>query len=302
MGDIGDAQAVRVGPAGWSYADWKGLVYPSQLPRGGHALESISRWFDTVEINVSFYRPLPPSHARAWVGRVAGNPRFRFTAKLWQRFTHEPEGAASEEDVALYLRGIEPLLEAGALGAVLMQFPWSFRRNPENRRRLAALISTFKALPLAVEVRHDSWMCAEFFESLSAHGVAYCNLDQPMLAGCIGPSEQVSSPVGYTRLHGRNAAAWFANNVPSYERYNYLYSAEELEPWVARIRSIGARADSSYAITNNHFEGKAVVNAFEILARLGRRPREIPEELLRRYPWLGEVIEAGPARAENSSR
>ncbi len=301
MSSIGEAHAVRVGPAGWSYADWKGLVYPARMPRSSHALDFISAWFDTVEINVSFYRPLPPGHARAWLERVAGNPHFRFTAKLWQRFTHESETAPSQADVALFLHGLEPLLEAGALGAVLMQFPWSFRRTPENRRRLAALIATFKTLPLAVEVRHDSWLCAEFFEGLSAQDVAFCNIDQPLLAGCISPSERLTSPLGYARLHGRNAPAWFATNLPSYERYNYLYAPDELQPWTARIQSIGTQAKSTYAITNNHFEGKAVVNAFEILAGLGRPPAKVPAELLHRYPRLAGLIErattAAPAGA-----
>src|SRR6185295_364114 len=101
MGRDPDNEPVRVGPAGWSYADWNGVVYPEKMPRGGHALDYISRWFDAVEINVSFYRPLPPEHGRAWVRRVAGNPHFRFTAKLWQRLTHEGGGHPDPEEVAL---------------------------------------------------------------------------------------------------------------------------------------------------------------------------------------------------------
>jgi uncharacterized protein YecE (DUF72 family) len=297
-----EERAVRVGPAGWAYADWKGIVYPLKMAARSHALELISAWFDTVEINVSFYRPLPAGHARAWVKRVSGNSRFRFAAKLWQRFTHEGDGAPSEEDVALYLRGIEPLREAGRLGAVLMQFPWSFRRTAGNRQRLAGLIGAFAELPLVVEVRHESWDCADFYTGLSARGVGFCNIDQPALAACMGPSARVTSGVGYSRLHGRNAKAWFARDVPSYERYNYLYSRDELGPWVERVRTIETQAAASYAITNNHFEGKAVANAFEILAALGRGPGALPDTLVQRYPRLGALPGPGGASTETGAR
>ncbi len=289
---------LRVGPAGWAYADWNGVVYPARMPKGAHALDYLSRWFDTVEINVSFYRPVPPDHARSWAGRVASNPRFQFTAKLWQRFTHESGGPPRDEDISQFLRGIEPLAEAGRLGAVLMQFPQSFHRTAENRRRLAGLIAAFHALPLAVEVRHDSWQCAAFFEGLAEHGVAFCNIDQPALRHCVAATQEVTSPLGYARLHGRNSDAWFAEGRPSYERYNYLYAPEELDPWVARIRSIGLRAQATYAVTNNHFQGKAVANAFEILAGLGRAPREMPESLIAAFPRLRAMLEQVAKHAE----
>ena len=83
---------VRIGCSGWNYADWRERVYPRGVP--------VRRWlahyatlFDTVEINSTFYRPGDPKAAAGWVGRVAHNPEFKFTAKLWRRFTHEREGA-----------------------------------------------------------------------------------------------------------------------------------------------------------------------------------------------------------------
>src|SRR2546421_9744269 len=80
---------IRVGPAGWSYSDWAGYVYPSLRPKGFHEANYLAQFFDTIEINTSFYQPLNPQHARQWLDYVSGNPRFVFTAKLWQKFTHD---------------------------------------------------------------------------------------------------------------------------------------------------------------------------------------------------------------------
>lgn len=292
-GAMGKTQenALRIGPAGWSYADWKGIVYQSDRPHGKHALELIASWFDTVEINVSFYRALEPNMTAAWAEKVRANPRFRFAAKLWRRFTHDRDSFPSDSETAAYRRGIAPLAEAGLLGVVLMQFPWSFRRTAENRRWLAKTIDALSEYPLAIEVRHASWMCEEFLGGLHARGIAFCNIDQPVIGDSIGPAAEVTAPVAYVRFHGRNRDAWFANDVPSYERYNYLYSADELTPWVKRIASMHTQAEETYVITNNHFQGKGVVNAFELAAALGRPTGTIPSDLVRAYPRLRRLAD-----------
>lgn len=283
------SSCIRVGPAGWSYGDWKGVVYPKSLPRGTHPLELIASWFDTVEVNVSFYRTLDPQLARSWVAKVADNPRFRFTAKLWRRFTHDSGSFPGRSEIAEYSRGITPLMEAGVLGAVLVQYPWSFKRTRENRAWLARLIDAFEEFPLAVEMRHASWNCEELHAGLRERGVAVCNIDQPVLRDCIEPAQVATAPLAYVRFHGRNGDAWFADNVPSHERYNYLYSEQELNPWIARLRALGNQSENVYAITNNHYQGKAVVNAFEIMAALGQPFRRLPDDLVRAYPRLGRL-------------
>ena len=126
----------RVGPAGWSYKDWRGIVYPAERPCGFHELAFLTQYFNTVEINVTFYRPLPPSTSIMWSKRIEPNPAFRFTAKLWRGFTHDRNATAQDEKE--FKEGIAPLLEAGRLGALLLQFPWSFRNTPENREYVAA--------------------------------------------------------------------------------------------------------------------------------------------------------------------
>src|SRR5262245_52736427 len=150
---------IRVGPAGWSYQDWKRVVYPDARPRNFHEAAYLARYFDTIEINTSFYRPLRPELARLWVRKVEFNPRFRFTAKLHRVFTHE--GRLEAADVEQFREGLAPLAEARRLGCVLMQFPVSFRFNRESRDYLVQLKKTFPEYPLVAEMRHDSWSADE---------------------------------------------------------------------------------------------------------------------------------------------
>jgi uncharacterized protein YecE (DUF72 family) len=261
---------LRVGPAGWSYEDWKGIVYPYPVPTSFLPLPFLAQYFDTVEINSSYYRPPDPRMSRGWIDRVADNPQFKFTAKLWNRFTHERSSWPEDEEIRRCKDGLAPLAEADKLGAILVQFPWSFRRTPENRQWLARIIDTFGEFPLAIEVRHTTWDDPAFYDGLRDRGVAYCNIDQPILRDCLGPSEIVTAPTGYVRLHGRNKENWFKDGIPPHERYNYFYKKDELIPWANRIRSIQEIAADTYVVTNNHYRGQAIVNALEIAESLGQ--------------------------------
>ncbi|MGA7030847.1 MAG: DUF72 domain-containing protein, partial [Candidatus Acidiferrales bacterium] len=218
---------IRVGPAGWSYADWKGVVYPAHRAKGFHEATFLADFFDTIEINTSFYQPLKPNLAAQWLKRIAANPRFLFTAKLWQKFTHE--GDTTAEDVKIVRAGFDILHDAERLGAVLLQFPFSFHNTPESLGRLNEILHDFREYPLVVEVRHASWARKEFYELLQERGVGFCNIDQPVIGRSIKPSERVTSPIGYVRLHGRRYDTWFSDDPasPPSERYNYLYSEEE---------------------------------------------------------------------------
>ncbi|MEE8199994.1 MAG: DUF72 domain-containing protein [Candidatus Acidoferrales bacterium] len=288
---------IRVGPAGWSYEDWAGIVYPTPRPRGFHEATYLADYFDTIEMNVTFYRPATPEMARRWLERVRANPRFLFTAKLWKEFTHEGELTAENERA--FRPGMEVLLEAGKLGALLAQFPWSFKNLPENREYLEKLRERFREFPLVVEVRHASWNRPEFYDWLVERGLGFCNIDQPVIGRSLKPSERTTAPVGYVRLHGRNYKEWFREREDessaepdSGARYNYLYSMEELEPWAERIQKVAQSARLTFVITNNHFHGKAVTNALQLIHRLTGQPVRVPPPLLRHYPEL-EPITAG---------
>jgi uncharacterized protein YecE (DUF72 family) len=281
---------IRIGPAGWSYKDWEGIVYPSPAPRGFHGAEYLAQYFDTIEINSTFYRPPSADSGRAWAKRVSANRNFRYTAKLWRGFTHERN--ATDADEQEFRAGIDPLMEANCLGALLLQFPISFKNTPECRQYLFDLQRRFSAYPLVLEVRHSSWNDPLVLEALAELDIGFCNIDQPLLGKAIRPSAEATSAVGYVRLHGRNYKEWFAENRQPSDRYNYLYRMEQLEPWADRVRTINERTRSTYVVTNNHFEGKAVVNAFQLTALLTDKRIQPPEQLVTKYPQLKELTES----------
>jgi uncharacterized protein YecE (DUF72 family) len=316
-----ERSVIRVGPAGWSYPDWTGYAYPSRKPKGFHEAAYLAEFFDTIEINTSFYNPIRTEHAKLWVERVAANPKFVFTAKLWQRFTHEPppadDGAKrasaanpktalsssafpapSAEDEQLVRAGFDVLHQAGKLGAVLLQFPFSFHRTRETTVQLSALLKRFADYPLVVEVRHGSWQSPETFALLEKYHAGFCNIDQPLIGKSLEPSAEVTSPVGYVRLHGRRYDTWFSDDAatPAFERYNYLYSMKELQPWAKRIEKVAERSREIYVITNNHYQGKGVVNALELISMLKGSKVKVPETLRERYPELEKIADR-PAEA-----
>src|SRR5882757_3629975 len=270
---------LRIGPAGWSYKDWEGIVYPQHGSKFDQ-LAYLASFFDTIEINSPFYRIPPPTHAKSWVRRVADNPDFKFTTKIFRGFTHD-ESERTPGDVKAFRDYLDPLFDANRLGAVLLQYPWSFKDGEESRDKLTKLFSDFDGYPLALEVRHATFQNEEFFQFLNEHNVAWVNVDQPLFHDSVKPSDRTTGPIAYARLHGRNYEKWFAHGE-SWERYNYLYSKEELAPWVDRVQTM-AQAKETYVVTNNHFRGQAIVNAVELEESLGMEAK-MPLQLKEAYP------------------
>ena len=270
---------ILVGPAGWSYSDWEGVVYPSH-GRKFDQLAYLAHYFDTIEVNSSFYRIPPQSHSLSWVRRVAENSSFRFTVKLFREFTHEAENGGSDL-VDPFRAFLEPLANAGRLGALLIQFPWSFRATEEGLARIDDIVRKFPDVPRAVEVRHASFQTKEFMKFLDERDTAFVNIDQPRHHDSVRPSAVSVGSLNYVRFHGRNFQKWF-QHAEAWERYDYLYSAEELEPWISTIDKM-ARENPTYVIMNNHFRGQAIVNALEVRESLGIRS-EIPPTLAEQYP------------------
>ncbi len=281
---------VLVGTAGWSYEDWKGTVFPPKFPRGFDPLAYMAEYFDCLEINSTFYRPPSPQVARSWARRVSRNPEFRFTVKLWQGFTHKREGLRGE-DVRGFLRGVEPLREEGTFGCLLIQFPWSFKNVSGNRSYLAELLQHFQELPRAVELRHGSWDKEDFYRFLAEEGAGFVNIDQPLFHRSMAPSSRATGPMGYVRLHGRNWGDWFREGAGRDARYDYLYSEEELEPWLENIRRVARSAEVTFVITNNHYRGQAACNALQIKASLKGGPIPVPAPLVRFFPQLESLSE-----------
>ncbi|MGO8796245.1 MAG: DUF72 domain-containing protein [Candidatus Sulfotelmatobacter sp.] len=301
---------IRIGTAGWSYKDWEGIFYPSGMQhRKLHPLEYLARFFDTTEINTSFYGPLKPEWAKLWCRKVAAvNPNFLFTAKLYRAFTHspiavmEPTSAATirptDQDEARTREGLDALASEGRLGALLIQFPVSFKNTSLNREYLDRLLRQFIEYPRVVEVRHSSWNDAQTLAAFTQKNVGFCNIDQPTLGLSLAPTEHATSAIGYVRLHGRNYEHWFDSDNRN-DRYNYLYNEGELAGWKERIASVAARAQTTYVITNNHFESKAGVNALELKAMIIGKRVKAPPTLIDKYPELKNI--ADPAEDSDAS-
>ena len=278
-----------IGPSGWSYEDWYGVVYPLRRPRGFKPLAYLAQFFNAVEVNSSFYRIPTARMTAAWVPLV---PReFRFAFKLTQIFTHQRDEFPAESDVQAYTEALRPIRAAGLLGPVLMQFPWSFRYTSDAVAWLERLAAAFPELERFIEVRHSSWAQEDALAALRRVG-GYCNIDQPRLRACLGPSQHVFGPNAYVRLHGRNAQSWFADDVPSFERYNYLYSDEELREWVRRLEAMCAQAENVYLFANNHYRGQGPVNALELRALLEGGRVSVPDDLRNAYPRLAAIARA----------
>jgi uncharacterized protein YecE (DUF72 family) len=277
-----------IGPAGWDYADWQGVVYPPKL-KGTDRLTFLAAYFGVVEINVTFYRPLNPDYARRWLAAVAQAPDFRFTAKVWQVFTHERR--LPEAELNQFREGLGPLLTEGKLGVLLAQFPYSFHNTEENRAYLLKLKAALANFPLAVEVRHRSWQQRAVREFLREAGLDFCNIDQPMVSYPMGATRWVTGSRAYLRCHGRHKEAWFEFGPDRQARYDYLYSPEELEDLADRTQELMEQAAETYVIFNNHPAGQAVANALELAQRLKPTRRVRPfSGLLAAFPRLAESV------------
>ena len=295
--------SIRIGTAGWSYKDWEGIFYPPGMQRRKlHPLEYLARFFDTAEINTSFYGPMKPEVAKLWCKRVAAvNPQFLFTAKLYRAFTHspiavmEPTSAASirptDDDEIKAREGLDVLASEGKLGALLIQFPVSFKNTGLNREYLQRLLRQFIEYPRVVEVRDSSWDNPDTLAEFARMNVGFCNIDQPVMGKSLAPTEHVTADVAYVRLHGRNYDQWFDSDNRN-DRYNYLYKERELDDWKERIENVAHRARTTYVITNNHFESKAGVNAIELKSMIAGKRVAAPPTLIQKYPELRKFADA----------
>lgn len=284
-----DQRQIYVGPAGWSYKDWEGIVYPAKMSPGFDALSFLASLFNVVEINSSFYRPPAFHTVKKWVERVKRWPHFHFTYKLWQAYTHERANLPSAKDEALVKSGLDVLLSHQRLGAVLIQFPWSFKNTPENFDWLRKVVNTFRDYNPVVEVRHGSWNTPALFDFLNEAGAGFANIDQPVIGNSIGLTAIGANRIGYLRLHGRNYKNWFANDADAASRYDYLYNDQELQSIKEVIEQLIEQSPKSYIIFNNHFRGQAIANALQIMFLMDGKPREIPASLMETYPFLKKI-------------
>jgi uncharacterized protein YecE (DUF72 family) len=280
-----------IGPAGWTYKDWEDIVYPSQAGKKFDALAYMAQLVNLIEINSSFYRPPAPMTVRSWVSRVSRNPDFKFTYKLWQAYTHEQGKSPSEGEEEFVKEGLRILKEHDRLGALLIQFPWSFKSSPDSYRRIEQLIGKFHDYHPVIEIRHSSWNNEDFFNFLKQQGSGFANIDQPIIGSSIGLTSHVLEQTAYLRLHGRNYQQWFAKDTDVAMRYNYLYNNQEMLNIKSVIEKMMDDHPKIYIIFNNHYRGQAVVNAFEMMFLITQKKIKAPDSLLNAYPQLTEIAE-----------
>jgi uncharacterized protein YecE (DUF72 family) len=297
---------LRIGTSGWNYpsgkGSWNGIFYPRAAKRRRTGAGSTSMFdelayyaehFDTVEINSTFYGPPRAAVARTWVDRTP--PGFEFSLKLYRKLTHEVAGALRPDSALIdeYRAGIEPMARADRIGALLAQFPPSFKQSPESQAYLDALLACFQDYPVAVELRHRSWS-DKFDETLSllnSWNAALAQIDEPKFKLSIRQNQLPNiATFYYMRLHGRNAANWWRHEKAE-DRYNYLYSGDELKSFSATADAARRLVRKFYLYFNNHFASKSVVNAVMIKNQLGEPiPGTYPQEFVDRYPEVASMV------------
>ncbi len=246
--------SVAVGTSGYSFADWVGNFYPSGI-RKGDMLKEYSRHFAVVEVNSTYYRIPHPIVLRRMEEKTPDG--FEFVIKANQEMTHK-----QSRDPALYRTfkdAIQPIIEAGKFSGIIAQFPWGFKHTPENRAHVGFLKEQFPEDPLFVEFRNSSWISEETFEELRQAEIGYCSVDEPNLRGLVPPVARVTAGQGYVRLHGRNAKTWWGRGGG--DRYDYLYSEDELREWLRKIKDMSKKARKTFVFFNNCHAGQAAKNA-----------------------------------------
>jgi uncharacterized protein YecE (DUF72 family) len=246
---------IHIGTSGYSYEDWVGPVYPPGT-RKGDFLEIYKDLFDACELNFSYYRIPSARTIQGILDKSEG--KVTFTVKASKEMTHERQNPAPAAKA--FVEGIKPLSGAGKLGCILAQFPFSFHRGPRQEKFVEELTKMLAGLPVVVEFRGRDWIREETFDWLRSLGAGFCCVDEPRLKGLIPPLDEVTSPIGYVRFHGRNAKKWWEHDQ-AWERYDYLYSEEELKEWVPKIKKMAQKAEKLFIFANNHYQGKAVANA-----------------------------------------
>ena len=281
-----------IGTSGWSYpkgeGKWTGYFYPTGKI---NELEYYSQFFNTVEINSSFYRPPNPGYVYNWVRRVPKD--FLFTVKLWQKFTHPKmykeatgeESIISLQDIDIFKRSIDPLVEYAKLGVLLAQFPPSFRNDSFDQQILNAVSRAFGQYRLAVELRHRSWSDDPNITTLlRENNVAWVNIDEPKFKSSIAEELPITSDIAYFRFHGRNAETWWTGDNET--RYKYLYSPEEIEELTDRVKSTAGQTKLLFTLFNNHWRGYAPRNAVDMMKSL-----QLPFRELATQAKLEDVVE-----------
>lgn len=267
---------IHIGTSGYSYADWKGPYYPENI-KDTEMLPFYAQEFHASEINYTYYRMPSPRMLASMAKKVPDN--FIFTVKASKELTHERDeaaegGGSTPENFTLFRQALQPLIDEGKFGAVLAQFPNSFKPSQENRDYLSIFRERMGDLPVVVEFRNAAWVTDETMDVLRQNNLGYCCVDEPHMKGLIPPIAVATAPIAYVRFHGRNAQKWWHHDE-AYERYNYQYSPEELTEWVPKIEKLENTAQNTFIFTNNHYRGAAITTAHQLKEMLEKAGEKV---------------------------
>jgi uncharacterized protein YecE (DUF72 family) len=243
-----------IGTSGFQYDDWVGAYYPEGLPKKDW-LAFYAQEFNTLEINFTYYR-MPTARTLAGMANKVPDA-FVFTIKAAQEMTH-----ARERDAAIvthFKNALTPLREQNKLGAVLAQFPNSFRAGKAARDYLQWFREQMERLPVVIEFRNKEWLTAETFQFLRAQNFGFCAVDEPFFPRVA----EVTSQIAYVRFHGRSAQKWWRHEH-AYERYDYTYTEQELREWIPNIQHMHALAETTFVFANNHYRAQGIDTARQL--------------------------------------
>ncbi|MBK7498318.1 MAG: DUF72 domain-containing protein [Ignavibacteriales bacterium] len=288
----------NIGTAGWSYKDWVPNFYPKNQTGGFDWLQFYSQYFNCVEVNSTYYTYISPKIVDGWIKKVEGTKDFIFHIKLHQDFTHKRK--YDEQNIKTVRYNLEQLKKSERLGGLLIQFPYSYSFDGNSIQHIQKLRDIFSDIDCFVEVRHSSWNNNRALEFFKENDLTFCTIDQPQIGQAIEFDPIITNDKAYIRFHGRNVEAWkksLANfgKPQTYEeqssRYNYLYSPGELVEIEQKIKSIQPKVKEVNVIMNNHPQGDAVANAFELIHLLETKTKvEMPSHILKAYPRLGAIL------------
>lgn len=251
------------GTSGFSYDDWVGSFYPAEMPKR-EWLSYYASKFDTCELNSTFYALPKLSNIETMVAKTGKG--FLFAVKANKEMTHQREGNTAI--FKNFCQVLEPIISAGKLGCVLLQFPYSFQLDRQNWDYLKFARKQLGELPVVVEFRNAKWLRDEVFGWLRNLDLGFCCVDEPQLPGLLPPLAEATGKVSYVRFHGRNRAKWWQHENP-YERYDYAYTPEELSEWLPKIKKLAKMSENTFIFANNHWQGQAVDTIRQLKMMLG---------------------------------
>ncbi|MBI4652599.1 DUF72 domain-containing protein [Candidatus Desantisbacteria bacterium] len=267
---------INIGTSGFSFPDWIGTIYPKSIKKENMlSYYEKELGFKTLEINFTYYT-LPSQKALQGMNNKTGAD-FKFVIKAFKGLTHDiwnerKEIIDNKKIFDKFIYSIDPLVKDSKLSCIIAQFPYSFHHTEGNLEYLKFFKDRFGEIPVIIEFRNSDWVTDNTFTFLKNMRMGYCIVDEPGLKNLMPYYPAVTSDIAYFRFHGRNKN-WFS--VPASERYNYLYSEQELNEFLPGIIKISGKSKTTFVFFNNCHAGSAAKNAITLAKMIGQKNSKI---------------------------